>query len=342
MSTVVSDTGFPESQSHARRVLVCLDRSPCSESCIPYAVSLAKTFGSRITLVTVLQLHEERKGPQTNDALSWEISRQEANGYLERLQIETSQATGQVVDIRIEQGRPAERIIDLARELGADLTLLGSVGEGGATAKSLGGTAQQVLAEGRGSLFIVHPSSMVAKGIALKRILVPLDGSLRTESVLPVVARIATTHGAELLLVHVVQEPVLSALLPAGADMDLARELANRLESLANKYLERLQQQLAREVPAVRTLVFRHPSAHQSLLDISRKEQIDLIVLSAHGSACDSSLPFGCVTAFLLMHSLVPLLVLQDVGERDPSQAETAERRSAPPSPRASYAAESA
>lgn len=328
----------PEAEPHRRHILVCLDRSSFSEVCIPYAMSLAKTFGSTLTLVHVMQSRHEHTGPQTNDALGWEISRQEARGYLERVEKEVSRALGRSVDVRLEQGRPAERIVDLAREIDADLTVVGSRGEGGAPAWNLGSTAQRVLMLARGSVFIAHSSSMTPTAVSTKRILVPLDGSLRTESVLPATARLASAQGAEILLVHVVQEPLLTALLGAGEDMELARKLAARLEFRAKRYLEHLQQQLAHQGASVRTIVARHANEYQCLLEISEKEQTDLIVLSAHGSGCNSGQSFGSVTAYLLTHSSVPLLVLQDLPEHQVAQEATAE--CGPPSLRASYAPE--
>jgi nucleotide-binding universal stress UspA family protein len=320
----------PDVKSHARRILVCLDRSPSSEVCLPYAVSLAKTFGSALTLLYVMQPPHEHVGVKTTDALDWEISRQEARAYLERLEKEATQALGQAVEVRLEQGHPAERIVALCRELGVEFTLLGSHGEGGVTAWNLGSTVQQVLAVTRGSVFIAHASLVVPSGGAPKRILVPLDGSPRTESVLPTVTRIASAAGAEMLLVHVVQEPLPSSVLPAGKDLELAQKLATQLESSATRYLERLRGGLTHEVTSVRALVIRHANECQGLLEIARKEQTDLIVLSAHGSACDPIRTFGSCTVYLLTHSMVPLLVLQDVPDYGLYRVEHVDKELAP------------
>jgi nucleotide-binding universal stress UspA family protein len=300
-------------RAYAHRILVCLDRSPFSEVCLPYAISLAKTFGSELVLMHVLQPRHELLGPQTTDALGWEISRQEARAYLERHQQATAEALGRPVEVRLEQGHPAERIVGLARELGADLTVLGSHGEDGVTAWNLGSTVQQVLAVTRGSVFIARSSTVAPSAVSLNRILVPLDGSLRTESALPTAARIASAYGAKILLLHVVQEPLASLVLCAGEDLELARELAVRIESSAKRYLEGLRDRLVHEVPAVRTLIVRHASERQCLLEVSQQEHSDLVVLSAHGVACDPARTFGSVTSYLLTHSLVPLLVLQDL-----------------------------
>lgn len=336
-------TGFrpTDPQPHGHRILVCLDRSTFSEGCLPYAIWLAKTFGSAVTLVHVMQPHHEVGSRQASDPLGWEIARQEAQGYLERLEQTTSRALENPVEVRIEQGHPAERILDLAREIGADVIVLGSHGEAGVTPWNLGSTAQQVLAVARNSVLVVHPFSVEGKDVALRRILIPLDGSLRTESVLPAAARLASVHGSELLLVHVVHEPPAASLLYGAEDLELARQLASHLESRAQRYLAHLQEQLTNEGATVRTVVTRHPNDRRCLLEISRSEQTDLIVLSAHGAACDSARSFGSVTAYLLTHSMVPLLVLQDLPA--PKSEQTEDVDSIAPSPlRASYAPEHA
>ena len=313
MSIAHSSPPRIEGSSHRHHILVCLDRSPFSEVCLPYAISIAKTFGSEITLAHVMQPYREHPGPHTTDALGWEISRQEARAYLERHQGELSRTLGRSIDVRLEQGHPAERIVGLASEIGADLTVLGSHGEGGVTPWNLGSTVQQVLAVTRGSVLIAHSSTVAPSLVIPRRILVPLDGSLRTENVLPTATRIASAFGAELLLVHVVAEPVPSAVLREGDELDLAAQLAARLQTSASQYLGGVRDRIAHEVPGVRTVVVRHANERQGLLELSQREQVDLVVLSAHGAACDPARVFGSVTEHLLTHSRIPVLVLQDL-----------------------------
>jgi nucleotide-binding universal stress UspA family protein len=314
-------------------MLVCLDRSPFSEVCVPYAVSFARTFGSDVTLLHVMQPAREHGNGHPTAALSWEITKQEVQTYLEKMERQVSAAIGRRSDVRIEQGNSAERIIAVARELHVDLTVLASHGEGGVTAWSLGSTVQRLLLAARGSLFIAH-ASHVPPTVSPKRILVPLDGSLRTESVLSVAARIASAFDAEVLLAHVVQEPLQTAV-HTPEDLKLSHDLAVRLEAGSHTYLEGLRHRLPREV-ASRALVARHANEREGLLTISKNERIDLVVLSAHGAACDPTRSFGSMTAHLLTHSTVPLLVLQDLAESEQHLSPDVEEERAPPL-RASY-----
>ncbi len=337
MGTDISSAHLPV---HGGPILVCLDRSAFAEVCLLHAISLTRTFGRAITLAHVMEVRHERTGPQPSDALDWEFARQEAQGYLERVEKEVSQALGHPVEVRLEQGRPAERIVDLALEIAAEITVLGCRGASGAPASSLGSTAQQVLALARSSIFIAHSSSVVGAAVTPRRILVPLDGSIRAESVLPAAVRMASDRGAELLLVHVVQDPLPTELLPAPEDMALARTLAERLESGAKRYLTHLQGQLAHECALIRTLVVRHAHERQCLLEMSQQEDTDLIILSAHGSACNSARSFGSVATYLLTHSTVPVLVLQDLPGGDGHRVYGFDGVHLTPQLRASYAPE--
>jgi nucleotide-binding universal stress UspA family protein len=318
----------PREAHTIRRILVCIDRSPLSEPCLQHAIAISKSLGSAITLLNVVQPPPERPG-QSMDVLDWEVSRQEASAYMERLEREGTTASGQHVETRLEQGHPSERITAVAREVGADLVVLGTHGGRGAAAWNLGSTVLQVLAVTRGSVLIARPSSAGAAAVSPKRILVPLDGSARTESVLPTTVRIAKKNGAELLLVMVVRDLVPTAVLHAQEDVDVARDLARRLEVSGNAYLEALRDQLVREGASVRTAVLRSADEKQSLIDFSQKEQSDLVILSAHGATCNPAVTFGSVTAHHLTHSVVPLLVLQDLRDADFRQQEKDER--APP-----------
>jgi nucleotide-binding universal stress UspA family protein len=323
------------SQPKSYRILACVDGSALSEECLPHALALARAFRSELTIVRVMEPRHEHSGPQLTDALAWELSRQEATAYLERIREETASALGRSVEVRLEQGRPPERIVELAREIAADLTVLGRHGEGGVSAWHLGSTAQQVLAvPGRsvlvvGGLFARQPAAP-----SPRRILVALDGSVRAESALPTATRIARAHGAELLLVHIVREPLPTSVLRAGEEMNMARQLADRLESAAGRYLERLRDRLAREGDSVRVLVARDPSESEQLLAVADHEDIDLIVLSAHGSGCHRTRPFGSVTSDVVRASQVPVMVLQDLPAQEGFRVEDS---TVPPPLRSSF-----
>ncbi|HSQ67084.1 MAG TPA: universal stress protein [Polyangiaceae bacterium] len=297
-------------------VLACVDRSVLSESCVPYAVFLAKVFGSKLTLLHVLDLPGGSSGLPVSEALGWEISRHEAQAYLDRL-ARAAEDAGVPATTLIAEGHPAASIVSVGREVGADVTVLGSHGEGGRTRWALGGTASQVLSSSGGSVLVARSSPTVLAEFEPKTIVVPLDGSTRAESVLPSVVRIAKKYQSVVTLAHVVIEPVANAILVAGEDLEHARGLARRLEISAERYLAQVGAQLSREIPGVRTLVFRSKDERQALIELSEREAADLIVLSAHGATCNVGRPLGTVAGYMVMLARPALLVLQDLPQRD-------------------------
>jgi nucleotide-binding universal stress UspA family protein len=299
------------------RVLACVDRSSRARPCLGHAVEVSRSLDGALTLLHVMAPPRERSGLHAPDVLDWELSRQEATAYLERLRDEAARALGRRVDTRLEQGHPAERITSVAQELGADLTVVGSHGERGATAWNLGSTAQQVLAVMRRSVLVARSGWGTEASESPRRILVPLDGSRRTESVLPTAERIARAHDADLLLVFVVSEPVATTVLRAPGDLEVARDLSARVEANGWRYLEDLRERLAHDGVSARTLVLRSPDDKQSILELSERERSDLILLCAHGATCNPTLPFGSVTNHLVAHSAVSILVVQDLGEAE-------------------------
>lgn len=302
----------PEARAAAiGRVLVCLDRSEASNACLPHARYVAEAFGASVTLLHVLPstpppAHESNR----SDALEWEIAKREADLYLEQA-TSTLDVPRDRVQTRLTQGAPAEQIASSARELGADLTVFTSHGDRSGTS-DLGSVAQHVLALTSGSVLLIPPTGTQAR-TPPRRIMVPLDGSQRSECVLPFVAELAHPHSAEVLLVHVVSEPATTALLSDPNDMKLALSLASRLEANAESYLASVRTRVLRQVPVVQTLVVRRNEDRQALLDIAAEQSADMLVLTAHGTKCNADRVFGSVTSYLLSHTRLPTFVVQDM-----------------------------
>ncbi len=335
MKMASSPTKASDLQARRHRILACVDLSPFTDVCLAYAISLARALQSELTLTHVMQPRHEHAGRPHTDALDWEISRQQARAHLERLEEKAAQALGRPVDARLEQGYPAERIVELEREIHADLTVLGSHGESGATVWELGSTVQKVIAVSRGSVFVAHAASAAPIATSPQRILVPLDGSQRTEWVLPTAARLARAYRAELILVHVIQEQLPTSVLHATEDLELARQLASHLEVSAKTYLEGLRAGLVHDGTVVRTVVVRHAKQRRAIIDVAKHEHADFIIVAAHGAACDRDCTHGSVTEYLVTHSVVPVLMLQDLPEAELHRIDFGEVLAPPP--RASY-----
>src|ERR1019366_541268 len=145
-------------------------------------------------------------------------------------------------------GRAAEQICGWALRHGADVTALASHGEYGRREWRLSGTARKLVDGAPGSLLLVpvNESRDPAGAAAYRRIMVPLDGSARAESVLPIASRLAQVHAAELLIAHVTPTPELTRLAPLSAqDLELEQRVSARNERVACGYLDEIRGRLS-------------------------------------------------------------------------------------------------
>ena len=328
-STPATSSSPPDADaSPIGRVLVCLDRSVLAHSALPYARYIAESFGAQLTLLHVLP----SPGEGRQDALEWEIAQREANHYLDdaRTILGTASTT---ITTRLAQGTPAREIVAACRDI--DLTILSSQGEGGGPAAELGSVAHHVLAVASGSVLLLQPHSTAQ--IPPRRLLVPLDGSLRAESVLPIVAGLARGHDCTVVLVHVVRDPTAMAVLADPSDVELAEQLAGRVEVNAEGYLARIRARMLSTVGNVETIVMRRPEERQAVLDVAQQQNIDLVVVTAHGSTCNAGCIFGSVSSYLLAQSRLPILVLQDMPRHESSARSQVARASSSSHPPVNY-----
>lgn len=297
----------PDAGASFARVVACVDTSETTRKVLSHGLAVAKALDAPLMLLRVLEVG----GPANNgpaDPVERKIRRREAQGQIARLAQDCAR-DGSNVDVEVIDGGAAEQISLWTHEHRSDLAVLGTHGEGGATEWSLGSTIRRVMERGAGSVLLV-PSSASSDITPYRRLLVPVDGSCRAESVLPLAVRIAKAHGAELVLAHIVPVPELTETGPLDKeDIDLQELLAARNERVARDYLDRLRMRLA--VSGVPTrAVLKRGDVRGNLSHLIANDA-DLVVLSAHGQAARADVPYGRVTAHLITHIAVPLLIVR-------------------------------
>jgi nucleotide-binding universal stress UspA family protein len=306
----------PKDTTSFREILACLDGSELGSGIMPHAHAIARALGGHLTLLHVLETETSVDPP---DPLDWEIRQREARAHLGDLAADLGDLEPGV-RAELIQGRAAEQICSFVEQHDVDLTVFCSHGARGLTDWSLASTARKLIERTPGSLLLVPAGAAAEAGeVRYRRVLVPLDGSPRAESVLPVATRIAAFHKAELLLVHVIPVPDLTRVGPLDAEgADLERRVVAHNQRVANAYLERLRARAGRVGSRVRTLVVEDGSVRTRLERVIREERADLVVMSAHGHTGRTDSPCGSATEYAVTHATTPLLVVR---ERTPRRA---------------------
>jgi universal stress protein A len=134
-----------------RNFLVPIDFSEHSKETIEYATQLAALTGAIIKLLHVFQIPEDLEAFYQglyieSDLIKnhMEMAKRKTN---EQLSVVTEQilAKGFEVESILRFGNPYEEIVNAAKELGADLIVIGSHGSTGLGRLLLGSTAERVL-----------------------------------------------------------------------------------------------------------------------------------------------------------------------------------------------------
>lgn len=305
----------PHRNMVVNHILAPLDGSPLAAEALPYVAAVARASNARVTLLRILESGSAR---QPVDALEWELARGEAQAYLARVQADLS-AAGITTDTQIVDGRPSEQVLHFAAVAGIDLIVLASHGEGGDGQWALSGTAHKIVAGTSSSLMVVPARRRHGSGmdLQLRRILLGLDCSQRSECTVPIALSLAQTHDAEILLAHCVPEPQLPRRLPPAArEVELARQVTESNHREAQRYLRELQTRLSRDCPhtQVHTVVASH--AAKALRQIANDAQVDLIVVAAHGATGDPDVAHGSVASSLLSDPTHPVIIVQDLCPR--------------------------
>lgn len=307
------------------KILVPLDASNLAECALFHAVALVKAFGSQVTLLHVLESGHRHDQVQV-DPLDWHLRKMEAQTYLDGVKEQLLQENVPA-NIVLLEGPAADRIVEYARNQAFDLIIISSHGQSGLSGWNVSSVVQKVILRAYTSIMIVRAYSTSDRdtaNIGYQRILCPLDGSQRAESVLPVAMTLAKFYEAEHHLVHVASRPEIIHRTPLSTkEVAMVDQITERNLFEATRYLNRLQSRLGEQV---QTHVVASENAVTKLHELAEQNNADLVLLSAHGYSCEKKWPYGSVVASFLSYGVAPLLIIQDLPrhELEPTSAEIA------------------
>ena len=297
------------SRPRCRRVMVAVDESHLSQKAIPHGVAIANALNVELILLRVLESRQRNGSP--SDPVEWHLLREQARSHIEDL---AQQQVDQVkhIETRVVEGRPADQICRWAREHQVDLTVLCTHDGGGANERDMGRTVRRIVDCAPSSVLLVPAGVEESRGVRYRRILVPLDGSSRAESALPIALCLAEAQGAELILVHAIPEPELTEIEPPEPeDVELRARVLRRNERVAQDYLGRISAHIDSKAVPVRTVVLRSGDARHLLMRAVVDQNADLIVLASHGHSGHMDVASGSVATHLISHTPIPLLLVR-------------------------------
>jgi nucleotide-binding universal stress UspA family protein len=296
------------------RILVPLDGSELAEQVLPYISMLAKPGQVSITLLHVLEPLSYRVVAASRDIPVEQVKvemQAYSQEYLEK--VATSfREQGMRVLTKVLVGAAASCIVDEgSRELG-DLIAMSTHGRSGVARWAFGSVTDKVIHTTINPLLIVRSSDKPPseEEIAIKSIIVPLDGSELAEQILPHVADLAKTLDLGVNLLRVT---------PSAGDyyrfMDypLPRydDLAEQMDAEAMEYLKSQGQRLRSQGIFHVEERLSHGSPAIAVTDFARETPNSLVAMTTHGRSGVGRWILGSVADRVIRHSGGPVLVIR-------------------------------
>lgn len=336
------------------RILVPLDGSSLAERAIAHAELFAQAFGSSIHFLRVLEPISSQDNPGGVDPLRWQLQKAEADAYLQGIANRVRENLGESsmvdkgetksrVDYSIREGKAAENIVDFAHTENIDLLIICTHGLSGLSRWSISSVTQKVINLIYLPVLIVRaydPAIMDEHIKRYRRILLPIDSSRRAECSIAAAIELTrakrpsdskpedTGNTSTLFLAAVIRPPEMPIPEPFPIEISQLTEKLLRVSHRAvDQYLYEMKERLPVDCD---TCVLESASVPVAIQELAEQEDIDLVILCAHGYSGQVSWPYGTVTRNYIEHGTKPLLIIQDVprSQVKPTAAEVAAEKS--------------
>jgi len=290
------------------KILVPLDGSDTAERVLPYAEEMAARLGSEAVLVSVVNpLHADEENLRRT--------------YLAQLVIpvqshcrEYNSQSACQVSAHVVAGKPADQVLLYANQINASLIILSNLGSSSGDQWSLGSVAAKIVRAMDRPVLLVRSQARevnVFQKKLIQKILVPLDGSKRGESAVPLVADIAGATGAEVILLQVIEpirivggyDTIATGSFPPGEE---------EIKTDATKYLQESSRFFIQKNIKTSCIVAMGSAAEQ-IIDYAEANLIDMIGISSHGESGIRRWVFGSVTDKVLHAGNTPVLVVKSI-----------------------------
>ena len=152
---------------------------------------------------------------------------------------------------------------------------------------------------------------------SLRRVLLPTDFSKGSEIALEYAVDLARRDGAELIVLHVVEDFADYSLLYSDffPFQKPVNELYERAEERTRQKIEELVASCGEPVPRHRAIVTTG-SPHREIVRAVAQERIDLVVIATHGRSGFAHALLGSTAERVVRHAPCPVLVVRRPAEK--------------------------
>jgi nucleotide-binding universal stress UspA family protein len=275
------------------KLIVPLDCSKLAEAALPYAEELGARMLSEIILLTVIGSEDHEK---LGNYLEYIKKVKEAtNHYAVKYIEEETESSLEVTSVR-RTGDPAKKIIEYAHEIDFPLIVMASHGQTGISRWTVGSVADKVVrASTTQAVMLIRANEQradIRDKRLLKKALVPLDGSFKSETVVPYICNIALKLQMEIVLLQVISGN-------------------GRTEADSKVYLQDMCRQVEEMVEVAADYLVAKGSIAETIIDLADALTVDLVAMSTRGMNRNNPLSLGSVAQKVFLAGNTPLLLIR-------------------------------
>lgn len=311
------------------RILVPLDGSEASKAALVFVEQLTSKS------IRLLQVEQHESMPISPLMMGIYVDWEDPNPEQPRDELESMadrlRNQGWTVEVEIRSGDAAEEIIASAED--ADLVVMTTHGRGAAGRLIFGSTADRVARHGTTPTLLLRVGADPIESVALRRVVVPLDGSELAEQALPEAEKLARILKMPIHLARAVGADEVMATVRAelaatkpelSQEADVYERARQKPEREAAEYLATHATALQEAGLTAEIEILKGTPAF-ALLWMIRSD--DVIVMTTHGLGGYQRWMIGSVAEKLVREAAAPVLLVRDTRNTDRKSA-TEESRS--------------
>jgi nucleotide-binding universal stress UspA family protein len=297
-----------------RTILAPLDGTPFGEQALPLALTVAKKSGASLLLVHV----EPALSSDQENQPAAESEQQVQHAYLRAVAAKLEACYEVKTTFHEPHGAVADAICHEALAEHVDLVVMSTHGRGPLGRIVYGSVTDALIRRLPIPLLLWRAQTNdcwpgLNCDFPLKRILLPLDGTMHAERIFEPALELGRTMESEYTLLQVV-EP-LPYVGPGVAAPAFSPAILERVNETAADYLKGAAQRLRAKGFNVEGRTIVNPGIPATILEEAKTGGYDLIALATHGRGGIGRLLLGSIAERILCRACTPVLLFPTIGQ---------------------------
>ncbi|HEY62022.1 MAG: universal stress protein [Anaerolineales bacterium] len=283
-----------------QNAVVLLDGSEYAAQALPLAKAVQKATGAKLTLLSAVKNHT----PSLEEQYSITNKQREAYlyGVVDGLELDPS-----LVEVTVQPGSITNATINLIEKHDVDLVITSTRGKSGAKNWLTGGVTRKLVNQIYKPILLAQvDGKFIGTTYKLGKILVALDGSIKSEKALPYARAFAEAFGSELVLLSVPEVPEVKDYRAAA---DVVKTIRQKAEANMKKFLNAVARSLREDGIKVKTIVTGSRAA-RTIVMVGKEEAADLIIITSRGRGELDYLLLGSVAEQVVEQTDLPVLII--------------------------------